>query len=303
MRRVLGEQVKQAGSLVTPRRLRFDFTYYSAPTREELRQVEDLVNEWVLQNLPVSTEVTDFDRAVAEGAMALFEERYGDQVRLVRMGDISRELCGGTHTGRTGDIGFFKIISEGSIASGVRRLEALTGKEALALVHRQEDQLLGLADLLKTGPEDLNLRVEKILAQQKDLERTIARLNKALMTGSGIDGLLGKVREIQGVKVLAAVAPTAEAKELRDLANSLRDRLGSGIVILGGVQGEKALLVTVVTKDLLPRFQAGKIIKRIARAVGGDGGGRPDMAQAGGTKPELLEPALAEVYDWLGTEG
>ena len=151
LRRILGEQVKQAGSLVTPQRLRFDFTCFSAPTREELRQVEDLVNELIRQNLPITTEVKDFDQAVAEGAMALFEERYGDQVRLVRMGDFSRELCGGTHTLRTGDIGFFKILSEGSVAAGVRRIEALTGQEALAHLHQQEDQLQALAELLKSG--------------------------------------------------------------------------------------------------------------------------------------------------------
>ncbi|MCU0579511.1 MAG: alanine--tRNA ligase, partial [Desulfobacterota bacterium] len=300
LRRVLGDHIKQAGSLVTPRRLRFDFTCFSAPSRDELRRVEDLVNDVIRQNLVIGTEVTDFDRAVAAGAMALFEEKYGDQVRLVRMGDFSQELCGGTHTGRTGDIGFIKIVSEGSVAAGVRRIEALTGPEALAEVHRREDQLQGLADVLKTGPEDLNLRVEKLLAQQKELERTIARLNKTLMTGDGIEGLLAKTREVRGVKVLAALAPTGEAKELRDLADSLRDRLGSGLVILGGVQDGKALLVTVVTKDLLPRFHAGKIIKRLAQAVGGNGGGRPDMAQAGGTRPELLEQALAGVYEWLG---
>jgi alanyl-tRNA synthetase len=300
LRRVLGEHIKQAGSLVTPKRLRFDFTCFSAPSRDELRRVEDLVNDVIRQNLAIGTEVTDFDQAVAGGAMALFEEKYGDQVRLVRMGDFSRELCGGTHTGRTGDIGFFKIFSEGSVAAGVRRIEALTGPEALAEVHLREDQIQALADLLKTGPEDLNQRVEKLLGQQKDLERTIARLNKTLMTGSGVDGILAKTREVGGVKILAALAPTGEAKELRDLADSLRDLLGSGIVILGGVQDEKALLVTVVTKDLLPRFHAGKIIQRIAQAVGGKGGGRPDMAQAGGTKPELLEQALAGVYEWIG---
>ena len=164
LRRILGEQVKQAGSLVTPKRLRFDFTCFSAPTREELRKVEDLVNDLIRQNLPITTEVKDFDQAVAEGAMALFEERYGDQVRLVRMGDFSRELCGGTHTRQTGDIGFFKILSEGSIASGVRRIEALTGREALVHLQRQEDQLLALSELLKSGVEELPLRVEKLLS-------------------------------------------------------------------------------------------------------------------------------------------
>jgi alanyl-tRNA synthetase len=301
LRRILGEQVKQAGSLVTPKRLRFDFTCFSAPTGEELRQVEDLVNELIRQNLPITTEVKDFDQAVAEGAMALFEERYGDQVRLVRMGDFSRELCGGTHTLRTGDIGIFKILSEGSVAAGVRRIEALTGQEALVHLHQQEDRLQTLSELLKSGVDELPLRVEKLLTQQKELERTIVRLNKALMTGGGIESILAQTREIQGVKVLVSTAPTGEAKELRDLADSLRDRLGSGIIILGGVQGGKVLLVTVVTKDLLPRFHAGKIVKRLAQALGGDGGGRPDMAQAGGNQPELLEKALNEVYDWIAS--
>jgi alanyl-tRNA synthetase len=301
LRRILGEQVKQAGSLVTPKRLRFDFTCFSAPTREELRQVEDSVNDLIRQNLPITTEVKDFDQAVAEGALALFEERYGDQVRLVRMGDFSRELCGGTHTLRTGNIGFFKILSEGSVAAGVRRIEALTGPEALVHLHQQEDQLQALTELLKSGVDELPLRVEKLLAQQKELERTIARLNKTLMTGGGVESLLSKSREVQGVKVLVSTAPTGEAKELRDLADSLRDRLGSGIVILGGVQEGKVLLVTVVTKDLLPRFHAGKIVKRLAQALGGDGGGRPDMAQAGGNQPDLLEKTLRGVYDWIGS--
>jgi alanyl-tRNA synthetase len=302
LRRILGEQVKQAGSLVTPKRLRFDFTCFSAPTREELRKVEDLVNDLIRQNLPITTEVKDFDQAVAEGALALFEERYGDQVRLVRMGDFSRELCGGTHALRTGNIGFFKILSEGSVAAGVRRIEALTGQEALVHLHQQEDQLQALTELLKSGVDELPLRVEKLLTQQKELERTITRLNKALLTGGGVESILAKTREVQGVKVLVSTAPTGEAKELRDLADSLRDRLGSGIVVLGGVQEEKVLLVTVVTKDLLPRFHAGKIVKRLAQALGGDGGGRPDMAQAGGNQPELLEKTLSGVYDWIGSK-
>jgi alanyl-tRNA synthetase len=302
LRRVLGEQVKQAGSLVTPQRLRFDFSHYSPLSLKELQDVEDLVNEQIRQNLAVETRIMDYKQAKATGAIALFEERYGDRVRMVQLGDFSQELCGGTHTVRTGDLGLFKILSEGSVAAGVRRIEAVTGKEALKTVQQEELWLKSLGDLLKVGPEDIVPRVEKLLTQQKDLERTISRLNKSLISGGGVENILERVRVIEGIKVLASPVPVAEAKELRDLADSLRDRLQSGIVILGGVNEGKVLLVTVVSKDLTKKFQAGKIVKRIAKALGGDGGGRPDMAQAGGNRPELLEVTLAGVYEWIGQE-
>ncbi len=302
LRRILGDQVKQAGSLVTPQRLRFDFSHYSALSLKELQAVEDLVNDQIRQNLPVNTHVMDYEQARATGAIALFEERYGDRVRLVQLGDFSQELCGGTHTARTGDLGLFKILSEGSVAAGVRRIEAVTGKEALQTVHQEEQWLKAIGELLKVGPEDLLPRIEKILAQQKELERTITRLNKSLLSGGGVENILGQTRIINGIKVLSCLVPTAEAKELRDLADSLRDRLQSGIVILGSVNEGKVLLVTVVSKDLTPKFQAGKIIKRLAKALGGDGGGRPDMAQAGGNRPDLLESTLEQVYEWIGQE-
>ena len=303
LRRILGEQVKQAGSLVTPQRLRFDFSHYSALSHKELQAVEDLVNEQIQQNLSVTIQVMDYEKAKSTGAIALFEERYGNQVRLVRIGGFSQELCGGTHTSRTGDLGFFKILSEGSVAAGVRRIEAFTGKEAIKYIHQEEEQLKVLRELLKAGSEDLVPRIEKLIAQQKELERTIARLNKSLLVGGGLENILERTRVINGIKVLSSLVPTTEAKELRDMADSLRDRLGSGIIILGGVKEEKVLLVTVVSKDLTKKFQAGKIIKRIAKSLGGDGGGRPDMAQAGGDRPELLESTLAQVYDWIGREG
>ncbi|MFH0789265.1 MAG: alanine--tRNA ligase [Pseudomonadota bacterium] len=303
LRRILGEQVKQAGSLVTPQRLRFDFSHYSSLSLEELQAVEALVNEQIQKNFPVATKVMEYEEAKATGAMALFEERYGDRVRLVSIGDFSQELCGGIHTSRTGDLGVFKILTEGSIAAGVRRIEALTGKEALKIIHQEEERLKVLGELLKVGPEDLVSRIEKLLAQQKQLERTIVRLNKSQLTGGGLERLLEGVRVMDGIKVLASPVPTSDAKELRDLADSLRDRLGSGIVILGGVNEDKVLLVTVVSKDLTKKFQAGKIIKRLARALGGDGGGRPDMAQAGGNRPDLLESTLSQVYEWIGEEG
>jgi len=302
LRLILGEQVKQAGSLVTPQRLRFDFSHYSALSLKELQTVERLVNEQIQQNLPVNTTIMEFEEAKATGAIALFEERYGDRVRLVKIGDFSQELCGGTHTSQTGNLGLFKILSEGSVAAGVRRIEAVTGKEALQTVHWEEDRLKALGELLKAGPEDLVPRIEKLLAQQKELERTIARLNQSLLTGGGVEKMLKGMRVINGTKVLSSPAPTAEAKELRDLADSLRDRLESGIVILGGAKEEKVLLVTVVSKDLTRKFNAGKIIKRLAKALGGDGGGRPDMAQAGGNRPDLLESTLAGVYEWIGQE-
>ena len=302
LRRILGDQVKQAGSMVTSQRLRFDFSHYSALSLKELQAVEDLVNDQIRENLPVNTRVMDYEEARATGAIALFEERYGDRVRLVQLGDFSQELCGGTHTARTGDLGLFKILSEGSVAAGVRRIEAVTGKEALQTVHQQEQWLKAMGEMLRVGPEDLQARIEKILAQQKELERTIARLNKSLLSGGGVENILGQTRIINGIKVLSHLAPTAEAKELRDLADSLRDRLQSGIVILGSVNEEKVLLVTVVSKDLTPKFQAGKIIKRLAKALGGDGGGRPDMAQAGGNRPDLLGTTLEQVYEWIGQE-
>jgi alanyl-tRNA synthetase len=300
LRRILGGQIKQAGSLVTPQRLRFDFTHYSALSPNELQAVEDLVNEQIQRNHPLDTKVMDYEEARATGAIALFEERYGDRVRLVRIGDFSRELCGGTHTGRTGDIGLFKILTEGSVAAGIRRIEAVTGREALKTIHQEEDQLKALGELLKTGPDDLVSRIEKLLTRQKELERIIERLNKSIRSGGGIEKILEKTRLVHGIKILAAPVPVDEAKELRELADSLRDRLRSGIVILGGIKGEKVLLVVKVSEDLTQKFQAGKIIKRLARDLGGDGGGRPDMAQAGGNRPDLLESTLAGVYDWLG---
>jgi alanyl-tRNA synthetase len=302
LRRILGEQVKQAGSLVNAQRLRFDFSHYSALSSKELQEVEDLVNEQIRLNLPVNTLIMDYDQAKAAGAIALFEEKYGDRVRMVKVGDFSQELCGGTHTTRTGDLGLFKILSEGSIASGVRRIEAVTGKEALHMVHQEENWLRALGEMLKVGPEDLLSRVEKLLAQQKELERTITRLNKSLLSGGGVENILSQARTIDGINILAASVGAGDAKELRDLADSLRDRLKSGIVVLGGVNEGKVFLVTVVSKDLTGGYHAGKIIKRIAKALGGDGGGRPDMAQAGGNRPDLLESTLAGVYEWIGRE-
>jgi len=302
LRRILGEQVKQAGSLVTPQRLRFDFSHYSPLSLQELQAVEAMVNAQIQENTPVQTTVMDYEQARATGAMALFEERYGDQVRLVRIGEFSQELCGGIHTARTGDLGVFKILTEGSIAAGVRRIEALTGREALNIIHQEESHLKSLSELLKVGADDLLARVEKLLAQQKELERTISKLKKSQLSGGGVDDILKGTKEVKGIKVLASPVPTGDPKELRDLADSLRDRLGSGIVILGGVNEDKCLLVTVVSKDLTKKFQAGKIIKRLAKALGGDGGGRPDMAQAGGNRPDLLETTLAQVYEWIGEE-
>ena len=213
LRRILGEQVKQAGSLVTEKRLRFDFSHYSALSPKELQAVEDLVNEQIRQNLPVITKGMDYEEAKATGAIALFEERYGDRVRLVQLGDFSQELCGGTHTARTGDLGLFKILSEGSVAAGVRRIEAVTGKEALKTVHQEEDQLKAIGELLKGGTDDLVPRLEKFLAQQKELERTITRLNKSLLSGGGIEPMLEQARVINGIKVLSLVVLNPEPKE------------------------------------------------------------------------------------------
>jgi alanyl-tRNA synthetase len=230
------------------------------------------------------------------GATALFEEKYGDRVRVVSLSDFSRELCGGTHTRFTGDIGLFKIVSEGSVASGVRRIEAVTGQGALERVQTEEQRLQQAARLLKEKPEGLVERVEKLLAHQKALEKENQRL-KAAIAAKAADGGQDDVRVVNGVKVMARRVEVETAAQLRDLVDRFKDRLGSGVVVLGCVSGPKALIAVGVTGDLTARFPAGTVIRDVARVVGGGGGGRPDMAQAGGTLPENLDQALEKAYE------
>ncbi|QWV93714.1 alanine--tRNA ligase [Geomonas oryzisoli] len=298
LREVLGDHVKQAGSLVTPDRLRFDFTHFSPMTAEEIRRVEVLVNGHIMQNDSVDAREMPAAEALAAGATALFGEKYGDVVRVVRVGDVSSELCGGTHVHGAGEIGFFKIISEAGIAAGVRRIEAQTGHGALAVVHQMEDEQRSIATLLKAEGVSTLDRVEKLLAGQRELQKELDALQAKVNASKSAD-LIQQVREQNGVKILA-VKVDGDAKGLRELSDTLKDRIGSGIIVLGAGDAVKANLLVAVTSDLTSRWKAGDIIKAIAPIVGGNGGGKPELAQAGGTKPENLAEALEAVYRIVG---
>ena len=293
---VLGDHVKQSGSLVNAERLRFDFTHFSRIEEEDLRRIETLANDFIRGNFPVSTCVLPISEAVKTGATAVFDEKYGDVVRVVGMGEISKELCGGTHAAKTGDIGLLKITHESSIAAGVRRIEAVTGREAFKYISSLEEEVKKTAGLLKAGAFEVAERVEKLLKHQRDLEKEIEALKGKLAAKDSSD-LLDRATDIKGIRVLAAVVDAADAKTLRDLGDKLRDRLRSGIILLGSKGDGKAMLLCLVTNDLTDRYHAGKIIKEIAPLVGGSGGGRPDMAQAGGPHPEKLEQAVAKIGD------
>ncbi|MFZ1980417.1 MAG: alanine--tRNA ligase, partial [Smithella sp.] len=292
LKAVLGDHIKQSGSLVNALRLRFDFTHFSKISDEELKRVETIANDMIRKNLPVKTEVCALEDALKTGATAVFDEKYGATVRIVKMGEMSMELCGGTHVKQTGDIGLLKIVHESAIAAGVRRIEAVTGKEALTHVQKTEEELKKAAGLLKASPLEVFDRMEKILKQTRELEKEIEALKGKLAARDSGD-LMNQARVIGGVKVLAAQVSIADVKTLRDYGDKLRDKLESGIILLGSKAGEKALLLCMVTKDLAGKYHAGNIIKELAPLVGGSGGGRPDMAQAGGTQPENLSKAIA----------
>jgi alanyl-tRNA synthetase len=288
LKAVLGNHIKQSGSQVTAERLRFDFTHFSKISDEELQRVEDIANDMIRKNLLVDIiEECALEDALKTGATAVFDEKYGATVRIVKMGEMSMELCGGTHVQRTGDIGLLKVVHESAIAAGVRRIEAVTGKEALTHVQKTEEGLKGTAGLFKASPFEVYDRAEKILKQYRELEKENEALKGKLAAKDSGD-LISQVREISGVKVLATEVSIADAKSLRDFGDKLRDKMESGIILLGSKAGEKALLLCMVTKDLAGKFHAGNIIKELAPLVGGSGGGRPDMAQAGGTQPENL---------------
>jgi len=288
---VLGDHVKQAGSLVTPERLRFDFTHFSPVSAEELQRIETLVNQRVRENRAVDAEEMAHDEAVAAGATALFGEKYGERVRVVKVGDFSMELCGGTHTAAAGDIGLFRIVQESGIAAGVRRIEALTGAKALELAQQQQQTLDTLAGLVKSDRQQLENRLKKLLEHQKELEQEVDKLQARLNAGRSQD-LLDKVVEIEGVKLLAVQVEGAEGKALREFSDQLRDRLPEAVIVLGCENDGKANLLVRVTGGLEKRLPAGKIIQPLAEKVGGRGGGKPDMAQAGGNAPENLREAL-----------
>jgi alanyl-tRNA synthetase len=296
LRQVLGAHVQQKGSLVAPDRLRFDFSHYQALTEAELADIERLVNEQIRDNAAAEIRQMPYAQAIAGGALAFFGDKYADEVRVLRMGDFSTELCGGTHVDRTGDIGTFKITSESGIAAGVRRIEAVTGQVADAWVAGLERRLRAVAALLKGTTDDVVDKVGQLIERQRGLERELEGLRSKLAAGGGRD-LLDQAVEIKGVKVLAARLDGADAKALRDAADQLKDRLGSGVVVLGAVEDDKVRLVAGVTKDLTATLQAGKLIGPVADRVGGRGGGRADFAQAGGTAPDQLDAALALVAD------
>ncbi|HTF99575.1 MAG TPA: alanine--tRNA ligase [Nitrospirota bacterium] len=295
LRSVLGEHVKQAGSLVAPDRLRFDFTHYTALSEREKERIEEFVNERIIENHAVDTAVLPIDQAIATGAMALFDEKYGDLVRVVTVKDVSRELCGGTHANASGDIGSFKIVSETGIAAGVRRIEALAGRRAYQAAKADEKDLREIAGLLKASDPDIVGRVEKTLAQFRETEKELDRLKHKLQSSQAGD-VISAAREVRGIKVLATRADNVDARDLRDFGDKLRDKLGSGVLAVGSVKDDKVSLIVMVTKDLTPQYNAGAIIKQMAAILGGTGGGKPDLAQAGGKDPAKLDAALDALY-------
>ena len=302
---VLGDHVKQAGSVVAPDALRFDYTHFAAPSRDQLAQVEDLVNRWVRENSEAETRVMRLDEAKRSGAVALFGEKYGESVRVVSIHPQSTELCGGTHVRRSGDIGLFKLTSESSIASGVRRITAVTGEGALRYFRQVETDLLQAAEALRTSPRELVPRIDAAFKRIKELEKALDLAQLKLATGGGADGAEGasgeKVQEIKGVKVLTRSIASADAKILRALADSLRDKLQSGVVALAGSQEGKVLLLVATTKDVVAKgVHAGNLIREMAKEVGGSGGGKPDMAQAGGTDPSKIPAAMDRLLQLLG---
>jgi alanyl-tRNA synthetase len=295
LREVLGDHVKQAGSLVEPHRLRFDFTHFSPLSEEELIRVEDLVNQRIRQNIGVDVQEMETQEAIQEGATALFGEKYGDSARVISISDFSKELCGGTHTSRTGDVGLFKIVSETGIAAGVRRIDAITGEDAVRYFRGQEEELRRISSMLKASSGEAASKVQKLLDQQKQLEREIESLRGKLASGKSTD-LLDQARVIRGVKVLAVQVEAGDLKSLRGIGDMLRERMGSGILLLGSVRDQKAFLVLMVTEDLLPRLSANTIIRGVAGEVGGRGGGSSSMAQAGGIEVSRLGQALDSIY-------
>jgi alanyl-tRNA synthetase len=299
LRRVLGPQAMQKGSLVAPDRLRFDFTHDAPLTEAQIEEIEDLVNGWIEANDPGRVRQMGYKEAIAAGAVAIFEEKYGDQVRVVSFGDESTELCGGTHARATGDIGLLKILSESGIASGVRRIEALTGLGALAHLREQEKRLRRVGALLKVPVDQAGERVERLLEERRSAEKQIAELKRARLSGSTA-GDAPTLREVGGVKVLVRRVDGLAPDDLRGLVDDLRGSLQSGVVLVASVQDGRVALALGVTPDLKGRLKAGDLVREIAGTVGGKGGGRPDFAQAGGTQPERLEAAFERLYALVG---
>ena len=298
LRQLLGDHVAQKGSLVDAEKLRFDFSHFESISAQQLTEIENLVNAEIRLNNALSTQLMELDEAKASGAMALFGEKYDEKVRVVKMGEFSTELCGGTHVSRTGDIGLLKITSEGGIASGVRRIEATTGQTAQDFFNDESDKLHAIASLLKSDKTSVVEKVSSALQQVKQLEKELNQLKQS-MAGQKSKDIMSSVIDVQGVKLLVANMQGVEAKSLRGVMDDLKNQLQSGVIALGLASDGKVNLIAGVTKDLVGKFKAGDLVNHMASQVGGKGGGRPDMAQAGGTQPENLDQALASVKNWL----
>ncbi|MFV0547892.1 MAG: alanine--tRNA ligase, partial [Limnobaculum xujianqingii] len=301
LRQILGEHVAQKGSLVNDNYLRFDFSHPEAMKPEQIRAVEDLVNQQIRRNLQVETNIMDLEDARAKGAMALFGEKYDDKVRVLSMGDFSTELCGGTHTEATGNIGLFRITSESGIAAGVRRIEAVTGENAIVSMHQQSDVLSEVASLVKGDSNSLIEKVKSLLEHAKGVEKELQQLKDQLAAQES-SSLVSKAVDVKGVKLLVSNLQNVEPKMLRTMVDDIKNQLGSGIIVLATVHDDKVSLIAGVTKDLVDRVKAGDLISPVAQLVGGKGGGRPDMAQAGGTDVSALPAALATVESWVAAK-
>ena len=297
LREVLGTHVNQRGSLVDDEKLRFDFSHFEAVTDEEISQIEQRVNEEILRNTEVDTEEMAIEAAREKGAMALFGEKYSQSVRVLTMGDgFSIELCGGTHVQRTGDIGLFKIVSEQGIASGVRRIEAISGLRAASWVNEMEGQLVALGRQLKTDPAQLSQRIDAMVENQRRLEKELADLNARLLSGGSSET---EVQEIAGISLIAKRVEGVDPKSLPDAVDKMKNKLGSGVVVLASVQGGRIALIAGVTQDLTDRLDAGQIVNHVAQRVGGKGGGRKDLARAGGDQIDELDGALESIVGFV----
>lgn len=299
LRKVLGTHVTQKGSLVDPNRARFDFSHNAPMTADEIRETERLVNDQIRHNWIVASETMKYDDAIKRGAMALFGEKYSDVVRVIGMGEFSTELCGGTHVSQIGQIGFFKIVTESGVAAGIRRVEAVTGKAAVEYVQQREAQLLEISQSLKTNPQEVTQKIAQIIDNVRQTEKELMRLKTKLASSQG-DDLVAQAHEIKGIKVLAANVENADAKTLRETLDQLKDKLKTCVIVLSAVEDGKITLIAGVSADLISQIKAGELVNFVAQQVGGKGGGRPDMAQAGGTQPEQLPTALISVVDWVG---
>ena len=295
LRNLLGEHVKQAGSYVGPERLRFDFTHFDSLSRETMESLEDEVNDAILRNININTTITDTKKAIESGVTALFGEKYGDTVRVVTVGDVSAELCGGTHVHATGDIGLLKIISEGSVASGIRRIEAVTGKEAVKEFRAEESELRKIAEILKTS-ENPSEKVRRLLGDLKELEKSLVKF-KGRSAVESSSKILAAARDVKGIKVIAQRIDGMDSKDLRELADKVRDSLSSGVVLLASVKDDQAAMVAMVTKDLTGQYKAGDLLGQVAASAGGKGGGRPDIAQGGTKEINKLDKAINSLYD------